>query len=97
MKPNNTDIKISELGEENTFVSGTKNWRIDYADFEGNRFEKGVRVSWGDPDTGKRYRGVIEWLIIYDGKVDVSIDNPHLGRLNLEELEYLGKVKNKLK
>ena len=32
MKPKNSDITISELGEENTFVSGNKNWRIDYAD-----------------------------------------------------------------
>lgn len=97
MQPSNSKITISELGQENTFVSGNKNWRIDWADFEGNRFEAGVTVKWIDPDArGKEkrvYKGKIEWLIIIDdGSVQMATDMP-LGRLDVDEVEFIKAAK----
>lgn len=99
MNPKNPNITISELGQENTFVSGNKNWRIDWADYKGKRFEQGVTVNWTDPDAkGKRgvqkvYVGKIEWLIIIDnGDVQVATDMP-LGRLDVDQIKFVKKAK----
>lgn len=98
MKPKNPNITISELGVERTFVSGNKNWRIDYADFNGNRFEVGTSIKWIDKDArGKEkrvFKGKIEWLIIIDdGTVDIAIDHPEIGRLELESVEFIKAAK----
>jgi hypothetical protein len=98
MKPKNPNITISELGIENTFVSGNKNWRIDYADFNGNRFEVGTTIKWVDPDArGKEkrvFKGKIEWLIIIDdGSVQIAIDNMNIGRLDVDEVEFIKAAK----
>jgi hypothetical protein len=98
MKPKNSDITISELGIENTFVSGNKNWRIDYADFNGKRFEVGTTIRWVDPDArGKEkrvYRGKIEWLIIIDdGSVQIATDIMALGRLDVDQVEFIKAAK----
>lgn len=97
IQPKNPNIKISELGEMNTFVSGNKNWRIQFAELNGNRFEVGTTVKWIDEDARGRekrvYKGKIEWLIIIDdGCVEVSTDMP-LGRLPVDELEFIKKAK----
>jgi len=100
MKPSNTNITISELGMERTFVSGNKNWRIDWADFNGNRFEVGTTIKWIDPDAyGKQkrvYKGKIEWLIIIDdGSVQIAIDNNETGRLDVDQVEFIKAAKKK--
>ena len=97
MKPNNTKITISDLGEQNTFVSGNKNWRIEWAEINGKRFEVGDTVKWIDTEAKGRekkvYKGKIEWLIIIDdGCVEVSTDMP-LGRLPVDEIELIKKGK----
>jgi len=96
MKPSNPNITISELGQENTFVSGNKNWRIDWADYKGKRFEVGVTVKWRDPDAKrgeqKVYVGKIEWLIIIDGgEVQMATDMP-LGRLDVDQVVFVKKA-----
>jgi hypothetical protein len=100
MNPSNPNITISELGQERTFVSGNKNWRIDWADLNGNRFEVGTSVKWEDPDAyGKQkriYKGKIEWLIIIDdGSVQMSIDNNEIGRLDVDQVEFIKAAKKK--
>jgi len=97
MKPKNPNITISELGEQNTFVSGNKNWRIEWADYKGKRFEKGVTVKWFDTEARgkeqKEYIGKIEWLIIIDdGSVQVATDMP-LGRLDVDQIVHKAKKK----
>lgn len=92
--PTNPKIKISELGEEKTFVSGNKNWRIRWADVDGQRFERGDKVSWRCPDDNRKYVGVIEWMIfVDDGGVEVYINHKSLGRLPVDELKMIKKVK----
>jgi len=96
----NPNITISELGQERTFVSGNKNWRIDWADLNGNRFEEGVTVKWVAPDAyGKQksvYKGKIDWLIIIDdGSVQMSIDNNEIGRLDVDQVEFIKAAKKK--
>jgi len=90
IKLKNTNIKISELGEEHTFVSGNKNWSLAWAKFEENLFRAGTKVEWESPDYGDYYKGVIEYIIVVDnGNVEVSIDHPFLGRLDLDELIFI--------
>jgi hypothetical protein len=97
MKPKNPFIKIGNLlGEQESFVSGNKFFYIDSAiltDANGENpkeFKQGVRVKWFCQDTHKTYRGRIEWLIITDyGSIEVSINNPNLGRLEIDELEII--------
>jgi len=90
IKLKNTNIKISALGEENTFVSGNKNWRLDWAKFEGNLFKAGTKVEWECPDYGKVYKGFIEYIIVVDnGNVEVSTSNREIGRLDLDELIFI--------
>lgn len=97
MKPKNSFIKIGNLlGEQQSFVSGTKFSYIDSAiitDADGRNpkeFKKDVKVKWYCQDEHKTYKGRIEWLIITEeGNVEVSIDNPNLGRLDLDELEII--------
>jgi len=92
-QPKNTEIKISELGDESKFVCGYKKWQLEFADYRGNRFEPGVTVSWTDKDERKAYKGKIEWIILVDtGEVEVSIDNDELGRLPLDELRLIKKA-----
>jgi len=87
---NNENITIGTLGEENTFVSGTKNWRIDFAELNGNRFEVGTKVNFFDEDECEDYFGVIDWIIVTEnGNVEVSIANTPLGRVDLEDLEIV--------
>lgn len=91
----NKNITLSELGEERTFVSGAKNWRLEWVDYEGHHFQKGTIVKWIDPDASGRdkriYKGKIEYIIITErGDVDISIDdNTGLGRLSLDEVEFI--------
>lgn len=93
--PKNTAITISELGEQHKFVSGNLYHRIEWADLNGTRFEKGTKVKWFNEDDDKTYRGKIEWLIIVDdGRVEISIDHPWLGRLDLDAVELDVKKKN---
>lgn len=88
MKPANTDITISELGDQRTFVSGNKYWFIEWANFNGITFKEGMQVKWFDEEDNEWIIGPIEWLIITDyGSVEVSIDAPAYGRLPLDELE----------
>ncbi len=89
MKRKNKNIKISELGEERTFVSGTRNWRIKWAEIFGERFSVGDSVSYFDRDDQKAYSGVIDWMIVTeDGDIDVSIANTPSGRVGLEYIEH---------
>ena len=97
IKPKNPKIKISELGEEKTFVSGNKNYRLEWAQNKKVRFEVGDTVKWFDKDakSGEKriYEGKIKWLIIVDnGSVEVATDMP-LGRLDLEEIKLIKKAK----
>jgi hypothetical protein len=98
IKLKNTDITISELGEERTFISGTKNWRIDWAEIFGQRFEVGDTVKWIDEDAVGRekrvYKGKIEWLIVTaDGEVEISTDMPTIGRLDVDSVSMIKKAK----
>ena len=88
--PKNTDIKISELGKQREFVSGNKYWLIEWAEIFGQRFQKGTKVKWTDPDENKTYTALIEWMIIiYDGDVQVSLADTLLGRIPLDELKLI--------
>ena len=90
MKLKNEDIQIGELGEERTFVSGTKNWRIDWAEIFGERFEVGHKVSFFDEDDHETFVGIIDWMIVTEeGDVEVSIANTPLGRVGLESIEHV--------
>jgi hypothetical protein len=94
MKLRNKDIKISELGEERTFVSGTKNWRIEWAEIFGERFKIGDKVSFFDIDDEEVFIGLIDWMIVTeDGEVDVSIADTPLGRVGLEEIQKVVYIK----
>jgi len=89
MNLKNENIKISELGEENTFVSGTKNWRIEWAEVHGQRFEIGTKVKFFDEDDQKEYIGVIDWIIATeDGYVEASLADTPLGRIDVESLNW---------
>lgn len=97
IKPKNPKSTISELGEERTFVSGNKNYRIDWAEINGVRFEAGDIVKWIDEDAKGRekrvYKGKIEWLIIVDnGSVEVAINGP-IGRLYVDDIEMIKKAR----
>ena len=89
MKLKNKNIKISKLGEEKTFVSGTKNWRIEWAELFEERFSVGDKVSFFDEDDHKDYFGVIDWMIVTEqGEVEVSIADTPLGRIDLESIKH---------
>ena len=86
----NKNIKIGELGQERTFVSGTKNWRINWAEIFEQKFEIGDKVSFFDEDDNETYIGLIDWMIVTErGDVEVSIQNTPLGRIDLEYLEKI--------
>jgi len=88
--PKNTDIKISELGQQRSFVSGNKYWFIEWAEIFGQRFEQGTKVKWRDLDDKKTYTAIIEWMIIIDdGDVQVSLADTPLGRIPLDELKLV--------
>ena len=90
MKLRNEDIKIAELGEERTFVSGHKNWRIEWAEIFEQRFGIGTLVSFFDEDDEETYFGKIDWMIVTElGDVEVSISDSPLGRIDLELLEHI--------
>ena len=90
MKLKNKNIKISELREERTFVSGTKNWRIEWAELFKKRFKVGDKVSFFDEDAHEDYFGVIDWMIVTEqGNVEVSISDTPLGRIDLESIEHV--------
>ena len=90
MKLKNENIKISELGEERTFLSGTKNWRIEWAELFEERFSVGDTVSFFDEDNHETYIGIINWMIVTEkGGVEVSIADTPLGRIDLESIEHL--------
>jgi hypothetical protein len=94
MKPSNPEIRISELGQERSFIGGIKYWRIEWANFNGITFKEGAKVKWYDNDDNKWIRGTIEWLIVTEyGDVDVSINTktPNIGRLPVDQLELDGK------
>lgn len=89
MKAKNKKIKIGNIISEHEFISGTKYYRIDSANYEGENFKIGDRVCWIDPDEQNHveYNGNIEWMMIDEhGNVEVSIDNLQVGRLDLEDL-----------
>ncbi len=100
IKPKNSKITISKLGEENIFVSGNKNWRVDWAEINGVRFEVGDTVKWIDEEAQMSYKrqksvfkGKIEWIIIIDnGNVEIAADMP-LGRLPIDEVEMIKKAR----
>jgi hypothetical protein len=90
MKPKNENITTSELGEEKTFVSGHKNWRIQWAEIFEERFSVGDKVAFFDEDDHKTFIGNIDWMIITEtGDVEVSIADTPLGRIDLELLEHV--------
>jgi hypothetical protein len=84
------DIQIGELGEERTFVSGTKHWRIEWAEIFGERFEVGHKVSFFDEDDNETFIGIIDWMIVTEqGDVEVSIANTPLYRVDLESIKHV--------
>ena len=90
MKIKNEDIKIGELGKESTFISGGKNWRIEWAEIFGERFSVGDKVSFYDNDDDETFTGNIDWMIITEsGEVEVSIADTPLGRIDLESLTHV--------
>ena len=89
MELKNKDIQIGELGEERTFVSGTKNWRIDWATLFEEKFEVEDKVSYFDEDSEETFIGKIEYIIATErGDVEVSIADTALGRVDLEDLQH---------
>jgi len=90
MKLKNEDIQIGELGEERTFVSGTKNWRIEWAELFEETFKVGDRVSYFDEDSEETFIGAIDWMIVTEqGDAQVSISDIPLGRVDLESIEHV--------
>jgi len=90
MKLKNEDTKIGKLGKENTFVSGTKNWRIEWAEISGERFSVGDKVSFFDEDDQETFVGNIDWMIVTEsGEVEVSIAKTPLGRIDLELIKHV--------
>ena len=90
MKLKNENINTSELGEERTFVSGTKNWSIEWAELFEKKFSVGDKVSFFDEDKNEGYFGVINWMIVTEqGDVQVSIANIPFGRIDLEIIEHV--------
>lgn len=94
-QPKNKEITIGNVLSEHTFVSGTKYWELDKVNFESVDFKVGTRVCYVDPDEESHveYNGNIDFILIDEyGNVEVSIDNLLVGgRVDLEELEYLGQ------
>jgi len=89
MKLKNENIKIAELGEERTFVSGIKNWRIEWAELFEETFKVGDRVSYFDEDSEETFIGKIDFIIVTEnGNVEVSIADTALGRVDLEDLQH---------
>jgi len=89
MKLKNENIKIAELGEERTFVSGTKNWRIEWAELFEETFKVGDKVSYFDEDSEETFIGEIDYIIVTEnGNVQVSIADTALGRVDLEDLQH---------
>ena len=89
IKLKNENIKIAELGEERTFVSGTKNWRIEWAELFEETFKVGDRVSYFDEDSEETFIGKIDYIIVTEnGNVEVSIADTALGRVDLEDLQH---------
>lgn len=92
VQPKNKNITIGNILSEHTFINGTKYWKIDKALFEGHVFQIGTRVFWVDPDEEDyvSYEGKIDWLMIDErGNVEVSIADTPLGRIDLEDLNYI--------
>ena len=91
IKLKNEDIQIGELGEERTFVSGIKNWRIQWATLFEEKFKVGDKVSYFDTDSEETFIGIIDWMIVTEtGNVEVSLADTDLGgRVDLEDLEKL--------
>lgn len=89
IKLKNENTKISELGEERTFVSGTKNWRIKWAEIFEDRFSVGDSVSYYDEDSQDTFISTIDWMIVTEqGNVEVSLADTPLGRVDLEDLQH---------
>ena len=89
IKLKNENIKIAELGEERTFVSGTKNWRIEWAELFEETFKVGDKVSYFDEDSEETFIGEIDYIIVTEnGNVQVSIADTALGRVDLEDLQH---------
>jgi hypothetical protein len=89
MKVKKENIKIAELGEERIFVSGTKNWRIEWAELFEETFKVGDRVSYFDEDSGETFIGEIDYIIVTETEnIEVSIADTSLGRVNLEDLQH---------
>ena len=89
MKLKNENIEISELGKERTFVSGTKNWRIEWATLFEEKFEVGDKVSYFDEDSEETFIGIIYYMIVTErGDVEVSIADTALGRVDLDSLQH---------
>lgn len=84
------NVKISELGQEKRFVSGQKNWRIEWAEINGEKFKPGDTVLFFDEDINHDFIGNIEWMIVTEeGQVEVSISDTPLGRIDLEDLTLI--------
>ena len=89
MKLKNENIKIAELGEERAFVSGTKNWRIEWAELFEETFKVGDKVSYFDEDSEETFIGTIDYIIVTGtGNVEVSIADTALGRVDLDDLQH---------
>ena len=87
MKLKNENVKIGKLGEERTFVSGTKNWRIEWAEIFEQRFQVGDTASFFDEDDQEEFVGTIDCMIVTEqGDVEVSLADTPLGRIDLERL-----------
>jgi len=88
MELKNENIKIAELGEERTFVSGNKNWRIEWAEIFEEIFKVGNKVSYFDEDSEETFIGTIEYIIVTETRgVEVSITDTALGRVDLEGIQ----------
>ena len=98
--PNNEAIIIGDVIEERKFVNGNKNWVLSHVELDNKIYKKGVLVNvpeevldfdYDDDDYDiETYTGEIQWIIITErGSVEVSIDVP-LGRMNIEDLIYIG-------
>jgi hypothetical protein len=91
MRLKNPDIILGKIISENSFVSGTKFWKLESVSLDDDFFTKGTKVLFTDPDDNSEYIGFVEWLMIDEfGNVEVSLsDNVGLGRVDLESLEII--------
>ena len=84
----NKQVKISKLGEEKIFMSGTKYWLLEWAEINNERFINGDEIAYFDEYKNEYCNGIIQKILaIETGCVEV-ITNTGIGRLDLEEIEH---------